>query len=580
MTKAFLIKIILFSIIIQTTSIFGKGPENCVPVAKWSGQLLFDEKNREEDGSIRIKIENTPEEFKSLKGEVLKLQFGKESSSARRWFHQQKMDVKFGKRALEKAKDLTLPVRLDGLKGVSPLESLAAARDNDKITVELRGNVIPSFEKIIIDEEPVLLEGTKRCLFKFVSTSPDDTAVVKEWNPKTRSFSGPEIIVNLDFRRDLPEFIDPESGAETINFSGIEEQQANDEGHNAYVDIIEGEVTVRAIEPYALFKAISFDSSKNVKKVRGKAARKDYWKIGDQDKGKVKQTLYQSKKTRKYQPERGQEFLMIHAFGSYNNHGMSLGSYRGHASMGFAKTVEHPITKELVYELIYKQTYAQNSKGTFASSMHWHAYSGDLYRGRMFHRPIQDILYPLDGLKGEIDGRNFKKELAQSIDEMAIKYRTGFGTGWAMVTILTSCSHDSGNILINKLNDFKKHLKGRREYRKERSLVDILKRKLGRAINPPEKFRNPDLLPSNIDVKPGTIFQARRNIHITIPRNFQDQTFEAFIRHTEIFKEHPVISLRTVQVGDELKGISPKAPDRLNNLLHVGVKFIQNFFKK
>ena len=86
MTKAFLIKIIFFSIIIQTTSIFGKGPENCVPVAKWSGQLLFDEKNREEDGSIRIKMENTPEEFKSLKGEVLKLQFGKESSSARRWF--------------------------------------------------------------------------------------------------------------------------------------------------------------------------------------------------------------------------------------------------------------------------------------------------------------------------------------------------------------------------------------------------------------------------------------------------------------------------------------------------------------
>lgn len=574
MRKRLQLATLLLSVFISS-AYSGENLKNCVPVAEWSGVLNFDETNRQADGSVFITLENAPQQYSDLIGSKINLKFGNNGSVDAQWFEQQNMNVTFGRRALERGTtDILLALRLDGLQNVSALESLAASRDNDKVRVELRGAIQVLNQKIIINKEPILIEGVEKCLVKFVSTDSNATANVVEWNSETRTYSGSNTEVKLDFRRHLPQYNDPNNGLEFIDFSGIENQQANTAGWNAYIERVNGKPVIRAIEPYGLFEANNSLAENASDTTSLRESRKDYWKINNEDKGKIKQISYLAEGIESYEPTLGQEFLVVHAFGSYNDHGMSLGYYRGHASFGFGKTVIHPITGDLVYEVIYKQTYAQNGTGLFAGSMHWHAFAGDLYRGRMFYRPIVDLMYPLGNLSNDIEGRNFRAELERSIDEMSIKYRVGFGTGWSMVTLLTSCVHDSGNILIEQLDKFNRFLRGKRSYRKERDLVRALKNRLGNVVLPDQMFRNPDLIPEGIDSKLSTIVQARRNLNISIPRNFQDQVYLGFMDHALEYQSAPVIAFRTVQIGDELPEISAQSPDRIGSLLQVGFDFI------
>lgn len=87
-----------------------------------------------------------------------------------------------------------------------------------------------------------------------------------------------------------------------------------------------------------------------------------------------------------------------------------------------------------------------------------------------------------------------------------------------------------------------------------------MKRNLGNQVLPDLKFRQPDTLPDDIDSKPSTLFAGRKNMTITVPRNFQDEVLKAYVKDGS----SPVVVLQTVQAGDDMQGVIPKKPNRIN----------------
>ena len=497
---------------------------NCVPSAEWSGKLIAPETSeRRSDGSIRIELENTPAAHRSLKGKIVRLV--QKGSLANIHY-----DVEFGPKALYwKEKDqLIVASGLDGWKSVSPLESLAHSRPNDVIRASLNDvSVSPDGETLSITREPVLLDGDKRCLMTFLKVE-GDKAQVRHHNGKTET-------VRLDFKRHLPISAD-----QMIELRGIEKHAVNESGWDVFGHEENGEFVVESIEPYALHKVQGNRSAKfrNLK---------DYWRMDDSSKTSANQISYVAKDGKISETfKAGDKFLLVHSFGSFNDQGTTLGKFRGHSGVGVAQIKPHPITGELVYDVIYKQVYGQSKQGVFAASYHGHAYTGNLYRGRSFVRPMNDVLYPMEGM-----GDGFQDRLENAFDEMATGYRAGFGHGMARVTLMTSCVHDTGNVLIDVLNSSPKT-----------PLLSKMAGSMGRAVKPDDKFRNVELLPDNIDTQVSTLLNGRKNLNLTIPRNFQDALVKAFIRDGK----HPVVILQTIQVGDDLPALSPKAPDRINTL--------------
>ncbi len=496
----------------------------CVPSAEWSGKLIPpNASERKSDGSIEIELENTPASHSHLKGQVVRLV--QEGPLANIHY-----DVTFGPKARywEQKDQIIVASGLDGWKAVSPLESLAHSRPNDVIRASLHEvSVSVNGQKLRVTREPVLLDGSKRCLVSFLKVDGEKAQV--------RHSDGKIEEVRLDFKRHLP------IGAEqVVALQGIGKHSINESGWDVFGHDENGEFVVESIEPYALHKVQGNRSSefKNLK---------DYWRMDDSIKTHANQISYLSKDGKNPESfKNGDKFLLVHSFGSYNDVGTTLGKFRGHSGVGIAEIKPHPITGELVYDVIYKQVYGQSKQGVFAASYHGHAYTGNLYRGRAFARPMNDVLYPMEGM-----GEGFQERLESAFDEMATGYRAGFGHGMARVTMMTSCVHDTGNVLIDVMKSSPKT-----------PLLSKMSQSIGKAVKPDEKFRNVELLPDNIDTKFSTLMNGRKNLNLTIPRNFQDALVKSFIRDGK----HPVVILQTVQVGDDLPALSPKAPDRINTL--------------
>lgn len=504
---------------------------DCVPTAEWSGKLIAPEASeRRPDGSIEIMLENTPDSQSALRGKKVRLHPEGPLAGIR-------YDVTFGAKAQHwmKKDQLIVAKGLDGWKNVSPLESLSHSRPNDDIRVSLNVNSVSPDGSLRISDEPVLLDGDKRCLVKFLSVTGDEALV--------RHHDGKEEKMRLDFKRTLPISAD-----QVVHLRGIETHAINESGWDIFGHEEDGTFVIESLEPYALHKVKSASRSQKFRSLR------DYWKTDDSLKTSATQISYLSKNGVSSDSfKAGEKFLLVHAFGSYNDQGTTLGKFRGHAGIGIAEIIPHPITGELVYDVIYKQVYGQSKQGVFAASYHGHAYTGNLYRGRSFVRPMNDILYPLKGM-----GEGFRERLEAAFDEMAIGYRAGFGHGMARVTLMTSCVHDTGNVLIDVLNSSPKT-----------PLLSKMSRSIGRAVKPDAKFRNVELLPDGIDTEISTLLNGRKNLNLTIPRNFQDSLLKAFVKDGE----HPVVILQTMQVGDDLPGISPKAPDRINTLTGTLIQF-------
>jgi predicted Abi (CAAX) family protease len=87
----------------------------------------------------------------------------------------------------------------------------------------------------------------------------------------------------------------------------------------------------------------------------------------------------------------------------------------------------------------YHQIYATNPNGIVAGTQDWSAYAGSLQRGWIGLRPFSDVLVPIGG--------EVLDAIALQAEILAARYRSGDGTGVALVTPSTSCVQDSGQAL-------------------------------------------------------------------------------------------------------------------------------------
>lgn len=264
--------------IVTTVLLSAHAGAKCVPAAEWSGKIIPPSvAERRSDGSIRMELENTPEEFRSLKGKVVRLVQTGPLADLR-------YDVTFGPKAQywTKKDELIVASGLDGWKNVSPLESLAHSRPNDVIRASLKNvSVSPEGNVLSIDNEPVLLDGNKRCLVQFLNVE-GDKALVRHHDGKTET-------MRLDFKRALPISAD-----QKIHLLGIAKNPVNQTGWDIFGHEENGEFVIESIEPYALHKVLPGPGDgARAEKFKG---LKDYWRLDESMKGQANQITYLSKR--------------------------------------------------------------------------------------------------------------------------------------------------------------------------------------------------------------------------------------------------------------------------------------------
>lgn len=257
----------------------------------------------------------------------------------------------------------------------------------------------------------------------------------------------------------------------------------------------------------------------------------------------------------------GQEFLVAHAFGSWDKENRSLGFVRGHSSLGFAKIVTHPITREPKLEVVYSQVYNQSAGGIYAAEYHYHAYSGNFYRGRAFLRPVSDVAIAMPVSMQSpvnINGESVTAlgAIRTALNQMMRGYRTGFGHGYTQITLLTSCVHDSGNEVLKTLSELNVAYKN--SGNKEASdAIKSINSSLGLYVEAPSFMRNSDTAKTP-ESTPELLELVKKNLNTSIPRNFQNQVIRGFSEAGS----PAILSFTTVQVGSDMKQ-SPQPPDEV-----------------
>lgn len=530
-----------------------------VPVAKWSGRLILPElAQRRVDGGVYIELENVPASYQSMKGAKVWLSYSKSAAS---WYAKEVSDVNFNQSAHQASRDgVIVPTRLDNWKRVSSLESLAGMRMRDEIQVALSDVSSIKAGEIKIGTEPTIIDGEQMGLVKFIKRLSRDRFEVIHYNQQTKKFNGPREVIHLDYQEQLVVPFEEDN-----DLTGIVETKANQGGWNIYGKKVNGTFVVQSLSPYQVFTLTS--PKKRYPSYRARSLSKDYWKVSDEDAGSTRRfELYRESNRGRDHYNSSDRFLVFHTFGSYDGHGQTLGLYRGHAALGFANIVNHPITDAPIFNITYYQTYAHSAPGIFAGKWSWQAYNGNLYRGRMHYRPISDILLPLPKeltrdyhLKSNGQKFNFEAELKEGLERLSIGYRTGFGTGYAKVTLLTSCVHDSGNILLG-VTERGQGLLGRNKDHPLAQKLAVFSKYLGHSVKAPENYRNADLLKDNVDFSAQTLFLAAKNLTITVPRNASD----AFIKIAAEIEQKPTQVLQAIHLGGIKEEGSPRAPDRIS----------------
>lgn len=169
------------------------------PVAPWVGRLIFDRQWRTEGvDSIRIELEHAP--HAELVGTVATLRWA-DTVATREYVERTERNVSFtdvARASMEKG--YIHPIRLDGLRRVGPLESLAGSRTENDIQVMLKDPVVQVESSgdndggvvLSVEREPVQVSGIYYIVVKFIGQcGEDDQFKVRHFNRDTKSFDGP-----------------------------------------------------------------------------------------------------------------------------------------------------------------------------------------------------------------------------------------------------------------------------------------------------------------------------------------------------------------------------------------------------
>ncbi|HVK60856.1 MAG TPA: hypothetical protein VM432_04865, partial [Bdellovibrionales bacterium] len=265
-----------------------------VPIAEWSGRLVLPAATqRLDDGAVLFRVENAPQNMQHLKGKTVWLRPDPSEPGSYRRFKDSSIDVVFNQKSKLKEvgsaeeEKVVMPSAINGWKKVSPLESLAAGSIGNSVQVEIQSPRLRengNSTELFISAEPIILDGSRQALVKFVRKIDHDVYVVRHYNVATKQFDGREETVKIDFQKSLEGSL-----REVKNLDGIETHELNNDGWNVYGERTSDGFIVRSLESYRLFRANQASDFNQVFVGQPTSAlRSQYWNISDADKTKIK----------------------------------------------------------------------------------------------------------------------------------------------------------------------------------------------------------------------------------------------------------------------------------------------------
>lgn len=451
-------------------------PPNYLPVADWVGRLILpDQAAAEAEGGDWVWMEVLTSPSPDLLGRRVRLQW-RDTPEVQTFLALVTRGIAFNETALESlAKGIVHPTRLNGWAKVGPLQSLAGTRPQDDLVVALpqvrlgpadaEGNSV-----LQIDEMPTQIPerfyGLVRILGPVAEgprpehcpgreVCPSEWVQVQHYNPASQAFDGrPEVV-------HIPQVPATASGIFQSTPQDLATSPAGEAGWYLYgAPNAAGTFVVRAIVPRRLFQL------QPQQVVVGPAAGLNYlrfghWRNTPQRKGQISSVWVKAQENATVSPPWavGDRLLLLHLFGGIGGELAEPrsvpGTVTGHFAFGLGEVILDPFTQESQLRLIYDQVYSHNPHGIVAGRTLWAEYSGSLQRGWMGTRPIADTLVYLPALShtyrlGDLTLSPLA-ELERQLAVMMARYRTGDGTGAAIVTPAQSCVQDSSQALYETI---------------------------------------------------------------------------------------------------------------------------------
>lgn len=428
------------------------------PSAEWIGRLLLPSlqdlasNQAPADDWVWIEIEQAPPEQQELIGRQLRLRWA-EDPALQRLVKAVTTDIRFGETAQRAASQgNVVPERLNGRRRVGPLQSLAGARPQDDVTVQLE-DVRWGGDDLRIARPPVQISGRWQGLVTIVgpalgSDQPGSSTQakaeaeseglwqVRHYNRSSGAFDGPAETIRIPMLP-LDRF-----GRRFLDSAGLHRSPLNRQGWLIQgAPAIDGLFTVQALEPRALLQPQPQNQIQGTGPGLAYLLRTN-WSPARLQRGTIATTALLPDRTAPLRWQPGDRALVMHLFGGIGGaKGESISGWTvtGHFAFGEARVVSDPFTDQPRLQIRYHQIYANNPNGIVAGSQDWSAYGGNLQRGWLGLRPFSDVLVPM--------GSEVLDAIALQAEVLAARYRSGDGQGVALVTAATSCVQDSAQAL-------------------------------------------------------------------------------------------------------------------------------------
>jgi predicted Abi (CAAX) family protease len=411
------------------------------PSAPWIGRLVLPTPAEVTDPQaprvdwVWIVLEQAPTAQQALIGQRLRLRW-EDRPHLQRLVATVTTPIALGEAARRAEREANvIPSRLDGRR-VGPLQSLAGSRPRDDLTAALE-EVTVRGEELRIGRPPVQITGRWQALVTVLGPAPGkDQLRVRHFQSASGRFDGQEEILRI------PSLPPDRFGRRLIDPAGLASSPLNARGW-----VIQGSpasdgiFTVQALVPQVFLEV----GPQRV--VKGSAAtqafvRDENWSDPQRQRGTLHSTVLLP--TEKAPPRwaMGERALLMHLFGGIggaDGEAVSLWTVTGHFAFGEARVERDPFTGRPRLNLRYHQIYATNPNGIVSGSQDWSAYAGSLQRGWIGLRPFSDVVVPM--------GPQVLDAIALQAEILAARYRSGDGSGVAVVTPSTSCVQDSAQAL-------------------------------------------------------------------------------------------------------------------------------------
>lgn len=548
------------------------------PLGEWMGRLILPAPGeRDSVRGVWFEVYHAKPGYAHLVGRKVKLRW-RDDPSVNEFVRAVTRDVNFSAEAAYASRSggLVMPVRLNHLRLVDPLESLAGAHPTDDLVVMLSGRVeVEEGGRVLrISRQPTQIGGRYYALVRFVEALDGDRFRIVHFNRASRRFDGAREVVRL------PAVVPDCDGRVASSTRGIERGALNEDGWYAYGAPDEaGVFVVRALAPRALLRV-----RPDAIRAGGPAAydnvRRASWADLAARKGTVRSILFGDSPANW---RVGEKALLVHVYGGIGGskkEAQALGPvYFGHFAYGVAEVVEDPLSLEPRFEIVYYQVYTQNGDGLTAGALHWSRYMGDRQFGWSGSRPVCDLLLKLDAFVDDfrIDGVTQESALASLIDQleaMTARYRIGDGTGGTFVGPANNCSQDANHALFSALRRLQEFIETHPAFAtwknaspdeaRRYAVLANLEQDLAKKLQPfgtvrPDWSANEFNLGSTLEDAPlQNVLTGLLSWRVLLPRLAADTILATFLRAGAA-----VWLLSTDQIGGDMPEIAPIAPTTL-----------------